>query len=52
MYGYDRINGGGFDEDHKKHVGAALIFLVFSISWMFAYGHYLQFANLNTSDTS
>ena len=42
MYSYDRMGGGGgYDDDHKKHVGLALILTVFSVAWMFAYGHYL-----------
>ena len=53
MYNYDRMGGGGgYDDDHKKHVGLALILTVFSVAWMIAYGHYLQYVNINNYDNS
>lgn len=50
MYNYDRMGGGGgYDEDHKKHVGAAIIMMVFSIAWIWAYSYWLQYANNMTA---
>ena len=50
MYDYNRgAAAAAYDdkEDHKKHIGAAVVLTIFSVCWMWAYAHYLKVLNDN-----
>ncbi len=49
MYNYDRMGGGQEYEEHKKHIGAALIMTGFSIAMIWSYAHWLNYVDLSGS---
>ena len=51
MYDYNRMGAGAaaYDEkeDHKKHIGLAVVLAIGSACWITAYSHYLKLINEN-----